>query len=418
MATFLYEAIGKDGKKVRDEIDAPDKKTAVAQIRSQGMKPTAIKESAGGGGGVGAKHDVEDKSSGGPARAGKTGRVPLKLLTQFTTQLAILQDAGLPIVRSLKILEGQQNHPGFKRVLGQVAEDVETGSPLSEAMAKHPKCFDRLYTNMIKAGEMGGVLDTILNRLAEFMEKNAALKRKIVGASVYPIVVMTIAVVILVAIMLFVIPTFETMFKDMGVALPVPTQILMAMSRGMMDFWYLIPLIPLALFFLFKAWTSTAAGGYAWDAIKLKVPIIGTIVKKGTIARFTRTLGTLISSGVPILEALAIVKNAVGNQVLTKAIDGVYESIREGDTIAAPLASSNLFDDLVVNMIDVGEETGELDRMLIKIADQYDMEVDIAVESMTSVLEPIMIVFMGGGVGFIVVSLFLPMISIIQNLGK
>ena len=418
MATFLYEAIGKDGKKVRDEIDAPDKKTAVAQIRSQGMKPTAIKESAGGAGGGGGKHDLDDSGPAPTARAGRTGSVPLKLLTQFTTQLAILQNAGLPIVRSLKILEGQQHHPGFKRVLSQVSEDVETGSPLSEAMAKHPKCFDRLYTNMIKAGEMGGVLDTILNRLAEFMEKNAALKRKIIGASIYPIVVMTIAVVILVAIMLFVIPTFETMFKDMGVALPVPTQILMGMSKVLMDFWYLIPLVPMAGFFLFKFWTSTAAGGYAWDAIKLKVPIIGTIVKKGTIARFTRTLGTLIASGVPILESLAIVKNAVGNQVLTKAIDGVYESIREGDTIAAPLASSNLFDDLVVNMIDVGEETGELDKMLIKIADQYDMEVDIAVESMTSVLEPIMIVFMGGGVGFIVVSLFLPMISIIQNLGK
>ncbi len=414
MPKFLYEAVDDAGKKVREQIEAPDKKAAVAKIRQQGQKPTAIKEISGDSGGG------KKSSSSAPAPPtgeGKTGKVPLPLLTQFTTQLAILQDAGLPIVRSLKILEVQQKHPGFKRILGQVSTDVEGGTPLSEALAKHPKCFDRLYTNMVKAGEAGGVLDTILQRLADFMEKNQALKRKIVGASTYPVVVMSIAILIMAGLMIFVVPTFQEMFDDLGIPLPMPTQILLGLSNFLVSFFWVIPIGLVLFVVLFKLWTATDNGRYTWDSIKLKIPIVGTIVKKGTIARFTRTLGTLIASGVPILEALAIVKNAVGNEVLTKSINEIYESIKEGNTIAEPMGDSTIFDDLVVNMVDVGEETGELDKMLMKIADQYDAEVDVAVESMTSVLEPIMIVFMGAGVGFIVISLFLPMISIIQNLG-
>jgi type IV pilus assembly protein PilC len=415
MPQFLYEAVDGSGKKIRDRVEASDKKQAVAQIRALGYKPVGIKEAdAGEAGGSSA-------GGGGASAAAPTkvfrGGVPLRTLTQFTTQLSILQDAGLPIVRSLKILTEQQKHTGFKSIVGEVARDVEAGKPLSEAMASHPSAFDRLYTNMVKAGEAGGVLDTILRRLAEFLEKNQALRRKIVGASIYPAVVMSIAALILIGLMLFVVPTFDEMFTQMNLDLPVPTQILITISQalGSPIGVALLLGIPIGGYILFNVWTSTESGKYSWDSIKLAIPVLGTIVKKGTIGRFCRTLGTLIASGVPILEALAIVKNAVGNEVLSRAVDGVYESIREGDTIAGPLSESKLFDDLVVNMVDVGEETGELDKMLIKIADQYDAEVDVAVESMTSVLEPIMIVFMGAGVGFIVVSLFLPMISIIQN---
>lgn len=416
MPTFLYEAVDDSGKKIRDQIDAPDKKAAVQGIRDLGYKPTAIKELSGGGGGGGPAAAAAGATPAAPSRGGGFGGVSTKILTSFTTQLSILQDAGLPIVRSLKILEGQQKGGSFKRVVGVVAEDVEGGQPLSESMSKHPKCFDKLYCNLIKAGEVGGVLDTILRRLAEFLEKNEALKRKVIGAMIYPAVIITIAVIILVGIMLFVIPTFKDMFEDMGIPLPAPTMILITISDILINYWFLIPAIPIVFVVGFKLWGSTDAGRYTIDSVKLKIPILGTIIKKGVIARFTRTLGTLIASGVPILEGLSIVKAAIGNEVLAKAVDRVYESIREGETIAEPLAQSNLFDDLVVNMIDVGEETGELDRMLMKVADQYEEEVDIAVESLTSVLEPVMIVFLGGAVGFIVVSLFLPLISIIQNL--
>ncbi len=418
MPTFLFEAVDSSGNKVRERIDASDKKAAVQQIRKKGLRPTGIKELAGGESSSEPETTAPTMDIAEPTgrKGGGGKKVPTKLLAEFTTQLSILQNAGLPIVRSLKILEGQQKHVAFKKVLASVSEDVEGGQPLSEAMSKHPRIFDKLYVNMVKAGEMGGVLDTILERLADFLEKAQALKRKIIGAAIYPVVVLLITVLILVGIMLFVIPTFKDMFADMGITLPAPTKVLIGMSNVLMNFWFLLPTVPIGLVILFRFWVATDAGRYRWDSIKLKIPVIGTIIRKGTTARFTRTLGTLIASGVPILDGLAIVKNAIGNEVLSRAIDQVYESIREGDTIADPLAASNLFDDLVVNMVDVGEETGELDKMLMKVADQYEAEVDVAVEGMTSLLEPLLIVFMGGAVGFIVVSLFLPLVSIISNI--
>jgi type IV pilus assembly protein PilC len=271
---------------------------------------------------------------------------------------------------------------------------------------------------MIKAGEIGGVLDVILRRLAEFMEKAEHLKKKIASASMYPITVISVATLILVGIMIFVIPTFQNMFLEMGLDLPIPTQILLGVSEFLQNFWYLIPGLPFAYILGYRLTNSTPAGKYAIDKVKLIVPVFGIITSKSIVARFTRTMGTLLSSGVPILEALAIVKNAIGNAVLQRAVEAVYESIREGESMAAPLGHSGLFDDMVVNMIDVGEETGELDKMLIKIADNYDSDVDGLVEGMMSMFEPLLIVGLGGSIGFIVVALFLPLITLIQTMGQ
>ena len=348
---------------------------------------------------------------------GFVGRVSFKQLTTFTTQLSTLQDAGLPIVRSLKILEGQMKPGNLRTTVGLVAEDVESGSTFSEALSKHPRAFDKLYVNMVKAGEMGGVLDTILRRLSEFMEKSQKLKKRIIGAAVYPIAVLSVAGLILAAILLWVVPRFKKIFGDLGIDLPALTQLLISMSNIIVNWWFLIPLIPASLYVAYKVFTSSKSGRYITDKIVLSMPVFGQIIRKSSISRFTRTLGTLISSGVPILEALAIVKNAIGNQVIARTVSAVHERIRGGESIAEPLAQSGEFDDIVVNMIDVGEETGELDKMLIKIADNYDEEVDVLVGSMVSLLEPLLIISMGLVIGFIVVALFLPLIQLIEKLG-
>ena len=285
-------------------------------------------------------------------------------------------------------------------------------------MAKYPRSFDKLYISMVKAGEAGGVLDVILRRLAGFMEKSQKLRKKVKGALVYPIAVITVAIAILVVIMIFVVPAFEKMFQDIGQALPAPTQMLLSASQAMA--WpncLLIPVVPIVLIMIMKLIARTEPGEKALDAFKLRMPVFGNIIKKSSVSRFCRTLGTLIASGVPILEALRIVKDAVGNVIIANAIEDVHSSIREGDTIADPLRASGIFDELLVNMIDVGEETGELDKMLMKIADNYEADVDVAVEGMSSLLEPLLIVGMGLIVGFIVISLFLPLVSIIENIG-
>jgi type IV pilus assembly protein PilC len=305
----------------------------------------------------------------------------------------------------------------LKNTLQEVASEVESGSTLSDAFGKHPKVFDRLYVNMIKAGEAGGVLDTILERLAQFMEKSLRLRKKVIGALIYPVVVTVVAVGILAAIMKFVIPAFEEMFKEIGLDLPTMTQVLLAVSRFVSEQFIVLLLIPPAFWGIYRLVSRNPKGRFLIDKFKLNMPLFGTIIKKSTISRFCRTLGTLISSGVPILEALAIIKETTGNDVVTKAVDDVYNSIREGESIARPLGASGVFDDIIVNMVDIGEETGELDKMLLKVADNYDEDVDIAVESLTSVMEPILIVFMGGAIGFIVIALFLPLIDLIKGLG-
>lgn len=418
MPNFAYEAINQQGQKQTGELEAENRNEAILEIRNNGLKPTKVTQVAAQAAASSAK--ASKKAGAGPKRSsnGKIkGRVGAQLLTDFTAQMAVLIDAGLPVVRSLKVLSKQQKPGPFKFVLEDVANSVETGSSLSEAFGAHPRVFDRLFVNMIKAGETGGILDTILQRLADFMEKAQRLKKKVIGAMIYPIIVMSVAVMILTGIMIFVIPAFEKMFEDQGMTLHWMTAMLVFISRALVS-WVGIAFVGVlaAAGFGFLAWSRTETGERVTDSIKLKMPIFGGIIKKSVTARFTRTLGTLVTAGVPILESLNICKNAIGNVVLGEAIDRVANSIKEGETIAAPLSQTGLFDDLVVNMIDVGEETGELDKMLIKVADTFDVYVDIAVESLISILEPILIVFMGGAIGFIVIALFLPLVGLIEGI--
>jgi type IV pilus assembly protein PilC len=356
-------------------------------------------------------------AAGAPPRR-RRGRVSTKALTQFTTQLSTLQDAGLPIVRSLKILEGQMERGPFKSVLMDVTEDVESGSPLSESLAKHPAVFDGLYTNMVRAGEAGGVLDVILSRLASFMEKSARLKKRIQGALIYPAVVFTVTLTILMLIMIFVVPKFEEVFRSLPQVgeLPGLTQALQAFSRFLIERWYVLILIVVLLVVGVKAFKRTKTGRRLLDRLKLNLPVVGPLARKVVVARFSRTFGTLIASGVPILEALEICRHTAGNVIMEEALVKVRDSISEGGTIAEPLGESGIFDDIVVNMIDVGEETGELDKMLIRVADNYDEEVDVAVGSLVSIIEPVLIVFMGGAVFLIVLGLFLPLLKLIQGI--
>jgi len=409
MAIFTYEAVDNKGKKIKAEVEASNAQDAMNKVHAQGLFPTNVKEKGA---------DPAKGAHGATKKKGFSlgGGVSQKQLTAFTVQLSILQDAGLPIVRSLKILTDQMKPCALKGIVAQVAEDVESGSSLSEAMAKHPKAFDRLYVNMVKAGEAGGVLDTILQRLAVYMEKAQALKRKVIGASIYPASVISIAVLIVSGILIWVIPQFKVVFDDLGAALPLPTVALLKMSDFLVNFWFLLPGVPFGLFVAFRMITKNKGGRIMLDKFKLHMPLFGEIIKKSVISRFCRTLGTLIQSGVPILEALSIVKNAVGNEVIANAVQVVHDSIREGESIASPLAQTKVFDDIVINMIDVGEETGELDKMLIKIADNYDDEVDAAVGALMSIMEPIMIIGMGLTIGFIVVALFLPLVSLINNM--
>lgn len=413
MAMFKFEAMDTSGTEVKDSIEAPSEEEAQQKIKQMGYFVTKIAEVSGG-------RKKKEKGKGGAKKkkAFTIGGVSNKQLCTFTRQFSTLQDAGLPVLRSLKILEGQMRPGALKNALMDVVEDVESGSTLSEAFGKHPKCFDRLYVNMVKAGEAGGALEVILQRLADFKEKAQSLKRKITGAMVYPAVVITVAVGILSFIMVFIIPKFEKIFKEFEMKLPWATEALMAISAWFVTYWYVIPLAPVLFYVILKLIRLSRYGAFALDWILLQIPIMGGIVEKTTVARTMRTLGTLISSGVPILEALSIVRDTCTNLVFERCFLRIYESIREGDTIAQPLRESKLVDDMVVNMVDVGEETGELDKMLNKIADVYDEEVDVLVESLISLLEPLMIVVLGLIIGSIVIALFLPMIKLLEGLSK
>src|SRR3954451_15107951 len=420
MATFAYEAMNSSGQEVKDEIEAASSEDAIAKIRGKGFFPTKVREKAG-------KKKVNKKKEEETTTLTKKrkmlislGGVPRKQLVSSTRQLSTLQDAGLPILRSLQILEQQQNPGLLKAIIGGVADEVEGGGTLSDAMANYPKAFDKLYVNMINAGELGGVLDIILSRLADFMEKAARLKKKVIGAMIYPAVVITIAVGIVSMIMIVVIPKFEQIFKDFKTDLPGITKILLAVSRWFAnDYgWAYVLFSPIAFMLLLRLIKISEGGKYFVDAAKLKIPILGSILSKTSIARFTRTLGTLISAGVPILDALNITKETCGNEVYAKALSKVHDAIREGESMADPLRATKICDAIVVNMVDVGEETGDLDKMLIKIADNYDSDVDVLVGSLISILEPVMVVVLGLIVGFIVIALFAPMISLIQTVSS
>ncbi|MGD9688559.1 MAG: type II secretion system F family protein [Phycisphaerales bacterium] len=421
MATFTYEALNPSGKAQKGSIEANSNEEAIAKIKQQQLFPTSVREQKGAGKAAQADFTAKKKKKG----AGISfGGVSAKQLTTFTRQLSTLQDAGLPLLRSLQILEEQLKPGKLKGILQQVCEDVEGGASLSEAMAKHPSAFNRLYTKMVNAGEIGGVLDIILQRLAEFMEKAQRLKRKVIGAMVYPVVVVTVAVGIVMFIMVFIIPKFKEIFTEFGVAMPALTQFLIDAStwlagsnpgQSVPGFVWMI-LLPFILIVTIKVARKGRPGRAATDTMLLWIPVLGGLVKKTTIAKFTRTLGTLINAGVPILEAIAITRDTCGNFVFEKALNKVHDSIREGETFAVPLRESKVCDAIVVNMIDVGEETGDLDAMLLKIADNYDEEVDVAVQALVKLIEPLLVLFLGGAVGTIVVAMFMPLVAIIDKL--
>jgi type IV pilus assembly protein PilC len=443
MPIFLYEAVDATGQEIKDIIEAPTQEEAQATIRQMGYFLTKISVRKA------RKTTAEKKTARKKGKTFAIGGVNSKTLTTFTRQLSILQDAGLPILRSLKILEGQSRPGAFKNCLIDVCEEIESGATLSEAMAKAPKAFDRLYVNMIKAGEAGGALEVILQRLAEFQERAQALRRKVKGALVYPITVVTFAVGILVFIMLKIVPSFQKIFADFGTALPPMTVLLIQISNWTMRWWWTLPLVPTAIWLFIKLIRKFGPGRMGWDQYIIKVPIFGQLVEKNIIARTMRTLGTLVASGVPILEAIHIAKETSGNAVFENLFQKVYESIREGESIAGPMKEysvlrfhpvalffwlftppligvllymmrlkNRVLDDMVINMIDVGEETGELDKMLYKIADNYDEEVAVLTESLMSLMEPLLIIMLGGMVGFIVIALFLPLIALITKLSS
>ena len=456
MPTFMFEAIdAATGKEIRDTVDATNENEAQATIRSMGYMVTKIKAQKAGAAASGKK----------PGRTFSLGKVKQKDLTLFTRQLSILQDAGLPILRSLKVLGEMQKPGGLKNALLDTCDEIEGGATLSEAMSKSPKCFDRLYCNMIRAGEAGGALEVILRRLSEFMERASALRRKVKGALVYPIVVVSVAVGILSFIMITIVPQFKTIFDDFGTTLPPMTQVLIDISSILstgyvggsgddpgrqvlpLPGWCFIPLVPFLFMWFIKIVRMNSYGAMGWDLFTLKMPIFGQLVEKNLVARCCRTLGTLLGAGVPILEGLNITKETTGNKMFEKMFTHVSDRIRDGEAIAQPMkdaavpgynlvagmfwtifvpglgallymtkAKKPILDDLVVNMVDVGEESGELDTMLYKVADTYDEEVAVLTESLTSLMEPILIIFLGGAVGFIVVALFLPLIKLIQEL--
>ncbi|WP_437191680.1 type II secretion system F family protein [Planctomicrobium sp. SH527] len=417
MPVFQYEAMDNTGLEIKETIEAPSEADAQQLIREKGFFVTKITEKT-------QRKKKDDKTKGNTKQVAAQkkkqtftiGGVSAKKLTTFTRQLSTLQDAGLPILRSLRILEGQNKPGALKNALMGVIEDVESGNTLSEAMAKQPKAFDNLYVNMVKAGEAGGALEVILQRLAEFKERAQSLKRKVQGAMIYPVAVITVATAIVSFIMVFIIPKFKAIFSDFGVELPAMTTALIGVSDAVVNYWFLGPVIPLSMYFGYKIIKKNKTGAYIIDRVLLKVPLLGQIISKSTVARTCRTLGTLIASGVPILEALSIARDTAGNEVFRKAFEHIHSSIREGESMAVPLRETRIVDDLVVNMVDVGEETGALDNMLYKVADVYDEEVSVLVEGLINMLEPLMVVVLGLIVGFIVIALFMPLVKLLNDL--
>jgi type IV pilus assembly protein PilC len=441
MPTYQFEAMDSTGQEIKDVVEALSEEDAQATIRQMGYFVTKISVKK-------TRKAAEKKTSKKKGKTFTIGGVGSKVLTTFTRQLSILQDAGLPILRSLRILEQQARPGALKNSLIDVCDEIEGGATLSEAMAKCPKAFDRLYVNMIKAGEAGGALEIILQRLAEFQERSQALKRKVKGALVYPVTVVVFAVGILTGIMVWIVPAFKDIFADFDVDLPVLTVALIKISNNVVRFWYLLPGIPISLWLFIKLVRKFRPGRYGWDLFVLKIPIFGQLVEKNIVARTTRTLGTLVASGVPILEGLHITRETSSNAVFENLYQKVYEAIREGETIARPLKDNSkpgfhpvtlfffimfvggpigvilymlkinqrIVDDMVVNMVDVGEETGELDVMLYKVADTFDDEVKVLTEGLMSLMEPLLIVILGVIVGFIVVALFMPLIQLITEL--
>jgi type IV pilus assembly protein PilC len=396
MPTYTYTARAVNGELKTATIDAPSREEVVAQLRRQRMSVVKV--------------DEETK------KVKTRGSIKMRDIVIFTRQFSTMINAGLPLVQALDILAKQSENKALKDVTRAVVFDVESGHTVADALKKHPKAFSDLYVNMVAAGEAGGILDTILMRLATFLEKNDALVRKVKGAMIYPGVIMSVAAIAIVVLLLFVIPVFEKMFESVGMPLPLPTRVVISMSRFLQSFWWLV-----IGGFMFAGWSlkkyyATSDGKLAIDKMLLKMPVLGDVLRKSAVSRFTRTLGTLIGSGVSILDGLEITAKTAGNRVIQDAIMESRASIAGGETISAPLQKSQVFPPMVISMIAVGEQTGGLDEMLSKVADFYDEEVDAAVSNLLSMLEPVMIVFLGVVVGGVVISMYMPLFSLIGKL--
>jgi type IV pilus assembly protein PilC len=430
MPKFSYMAMDAQGKETKGTLDVTSQNEAIGRIKEMNLFPTKIvevdKDKPDKKGKAGPKSAGRPAAKGGKKRGamdiqikipGFGGKVKPKVLTTFTRQLATLVDAGLPLLRGLRVLEKQERNPTLKRIINELALSVEGGSTFSEGLAQHPKVFNRLYVNMVKAGEMGGVLEVVLNRLAQFQEKAQKIKGKVVAAMFYPIAVLIVAVVIITVLMVWVIPKFEEVFSGLldGEKLPGFTRLVLGISRTVKEHILVTLIIVVSIVVAVKLTIKTKFGRRVFDKFKLKMPVIGPVISKLAISRFARTLGTLVSSGVPILQALMIVKETAGNVIVGNAITAVHESVKEGETITAPLEGSHVFPPMVISMVDVGEQTGALPEMLLKIADTYDDEVDNAVAAMTSLLEPIMIVCLAVIVGSIVIAMFMPLIRLMEG---
>ena len=427
MPKYDYVALDQKGAETKGSIEAASQNEAIGRVKDMQLFPTKIVEA----------DKVQDKKAAGkkakgkaPARGVKKGamniniRIPglgggvkPKVLTTFTRQLATLVDAGLPLLRGLRVLEKQERNANLKKILGELSLSIEGGSTFSEGLAQHPKVFNKLFVNMVKAGELGGVLEVVLKRLAEFSEKAQKIKGKVKAALFYPVAVLIVAVGIMILLMCFVVPKFRDVFAGMDMKLPGFTTLVLGISEMIKDhILETMGMVAVVVVIFLVITGKTKVGRLLWDKFKLKMPALGPVISKVAISRFTRTLGTLVSSGVPILQALTIVKETSGNVVIANAIGKVHESVKEGETITAPLEASGVFPPMVVSMVDVGEQTGAMPEMLLKIADNYDEEVDNAVAAMTSLLEPIMIVFLAVIVGSIVIAMFLPLIAMISNM--
>jgi type IV pilus assembly protein PilC len=398
MAQFTYTARSVNGELKSATIDAPNRDEVIKQLKQQRLMVVKIDE-------------------GTATKKKRGGRIKMRDIVIFTRQFSTMINAGLPLVQALDILATQSENPALKDVTRQVVFDVESGNTVADALRKHPNAFSDLYVNMVAAGEAGGILDTILMRLAVFMEKNDALVRKVKGAMIYPGVIMSVAAIAITILLVFVIPTFQTMFASAGIALPLPTRIVIGMSHFLKSFWWAVLAVIGVTVFALKRYYATSNGKLTIDRFLLRMPVLGDVLRKSAVSRFTRTLGTLISSGVSILDGLEITAKTSGNRVIQDAIMESRASIAGGETIAAPLKKSQVFPPMVISMIAVGEQTGGLDEMLTKIADFYDEEVDAAVSGLLALMEPVMIVFLGVIVGGMVVAMYLPIFDMVNAAG-
>jgi type IV pilus assembly protein PilC len=400
MPTFEWKGTARNGQTQTGVLVADSKDAVINMMRRQQIVVTAVKEKG--------KEIALPKFGGG---------VPAQSIAIFTRQFSVMIDAGLPLVQCLEILGSQQDHKVFKRTIIQVRQDVESGSSLADAMRRHPKVFSDLFTNMVAAGEAGGILDTILQRLATYIEKSVKLNAQVKSAMIYPVAVISIACIVVAIILWKVIPVFAALFESLGAELPMPTRIVIALSNFIADFWWLVSILFVAGVYATKRYHQTYKGKRVLDGLLLKAPVIGILLRKIAVARFCRTLATLTSSGVPILDGLQITARTAGNAVIEDAIMATRKSVEEGKTISEPLGDTEVFPAMVVQMIAVGEQTGALDTMLSKIADFYEEEVDVAVAGLMKLLEPILIAFLGVAIGGIVIAMYMPMFSLISQIG-